>query len=108
MHAIWAWLVAHSNPLEWPEYAMRWLTQALKGRHEIREAKAKADLAELTLEAKARETEINRLYQEIDKSLFRGAGLVIPESPPKAADGENQELVDEAWRRWQRDHPINS
>jgi hypothetical protein len=89
---------------------MKWL----RGWYEVRETKFKADREKINLlrdEAiladDEREREIRTMYRELDKHFFREPGTVQvrPVSAPKAASGESQELLDEAWMRWQRDHP---
>jgi hypothetical protein len=62
---IWAWLAAHSNPLEWPEYLVRWVTALLEGRHKVRKAKYDADKAQFDLS----EARIGKRIEELARIL---------------------------------------
>jgi len=78
---------------------VKWLVDIRKGWAEG--SKAKIDLAETK-----RENTIAEFYRQIDSELFTAVGIIQPTSSPKAEHEKDQELMDEAWRRWQRDHPI--
>jgi hypothetical protein len=103
---MWHWL-SWLKVWEWPERVMKWL----RGLEEWREAKYKADKAKIELEtarttqkAQERERTIIEFYNEIKTQCeaLPKFGFAIP-LEPKAAPGEDPELVREAWLRYKRE-----
>jgi len=86
---------------------MKWL----RGFHEVREAKYKADAAKIALQkAKTeldeseRERKIKEYYDQIQAECdaHPTIGFAVP-NEPKPAPGDDPELLKEAYRRYMRD-----